>query len=102
MRKYSIDELPQFWNVLKGDMAIVGTRPPLEDEYENYKLHHKARLSIKPGLTGMWQVNGRSDIKDFEDVVALDTEYIANWSLMLDLRILLKTVAVVLRGEGSK
>lgn len=102
MRKYSIDELPQFWNVLKGDMAIVGTRPPLEDEYENYALHHKARLSIKPGLTGMWQVSGRSDITDFEDVVALDTQYISNWSLMLDLKILLKTVAVVLGGKGSK
>ncbi|QFJ56277.1 sugar transferase [Pseudobutyrivibrio xylanivorans] len=102
MRKYSIDELPQFWNVLKGDMSLVGTRPPLEDEYENYALHHKARLSIKPGLTGMWQVSGRSDVKDFEQVVALDTDYIANWSLGLDIRILLKTVAVVLGGKGSK
>ncbi len=102
MRKFSIDELPQFWNVLKGDMSLVGTRPPLEDEYENYALHHKARLSIKPGLTGMWQVSGRSDITDFEDVVALDTEYIANWSLGLDIRILLKTVVVVLGGKGSK
>jgi exopolysaccharide biosynthesis polyprenyl glycosylphosphotransferase len=102
MRKYSIDELPQFWNVLKGEMSLVGTRPPLEDEYENYALHHKARLSIKPGLTGMWQVSGRSDVKDFEDVVALDTEYISNWSLFLDLKILLKTVVVVLWGKGSK
>ncbi len=102
MRKYSIDELPQFWNVLKGDMSLVGTRPPLEDEYENYALHHKARLSIKPGLTGMWQVSGRSDITDFEEVVALDTEYIANWSLRLDFKILLKTVAVVIMGKGSK
>ena len=102
MRKYSIDELPQFWNVLKGEMSLVGTRPPLEEEYENYELHHKARLSIKPGLTGMWQANGRSDITNFEDVVALDTEYIANWSLRLDFEILLKTVAVVLGGKGSK
>ncbi len=102
MRKYSIDELPQFWNVLKGDMSLVGTRPPLEEEYENYELHHRARLSIKPGLTGMWQVSGRSDIKDFEDVVALDTTYISNWSLGLDIRILFKTVAVVLGGKGSK
>lgn len=102
MRKYSIDELPQFWNVLKGDMSLVGTRPPLPDEYENYALHHKARLSIKPGLTGMWQVSGRSDITDFEDVVALDTEYIQDWSLVLDIKILLKTVAVVLGGKGSK
>ncbi len=102
MRKYSIDELPQFWNVLKGDMSLVGTRPPTEDEFENYKNHHKARLGIKPGLTGMWQVSGRSDITDFEDVVALDTEYIATWTLGLDLSILLKTVKVVLTGEGSK
>lgn len=102
LRKYSIDELPQFWNVLIGEMSLVGTRPPLEDEYEKYALHHKARLSIKPGLTGMWQVSGRSDIKDFEDVVALDTEYISNWSLGLDIRILLKTIAVVFGGKGSK
>ena len=102
MRKYSIDELPQFWNVLVGDMSLVGTRPPLEDEYENYALHHKARLSIKPGLTGMWQVSGRSDIKDFEQVVALDTEYISNWSLLLDIKIIFKTIAVVVGGKGSK
>ena len=102
MRKHSIDELPQFWNVLIGDMSLVGTRPPLEDEYENYALHHRARLSIKPGLTGMWQVSGRSDITDFEEVVALDTEYISEWSLLLDIKILLKTVAVVFGGKGSK
>jgi len=102
IRKYSIDELPQFWNVLKGDMSLVGTRPPTEDEYENYAYHHKARLSIKPGLTGMWQVSGRSDITDFEDVVALDTEYISNWSLGLDIKILFKTVAVVFTAKGSK
>ncbi|WP_028234673.1 sugar transferase [Pseudobutyrivibrio sp. MD2005] len=102
LRKYSIDELPQFWNVLLGDMSLVGTRPPLEDEYEKYALHHKARLSIKPGLTGMWQVSGRSDIKDFEQVVALDTEYISNWSLGLDIKILFKTIAVVFGGKGSK
>ena len=102
LRKYSIDELPQFWNVLIGEMSLVGTRPPLEDEYEKYALHHKARLSIKPGLTGMWQVSGRSDIKDFEQVVALDTEYISNWSLGLDFKILFKTIAVVLGGKGSK
>lgn len=101
LRKYSVDELPQFWNVLKGDMSLVGTRPPTEDEYENYALHHKARLGIKPGLTGMWQVSGRSDITDFEEIVALDTEYISNWSLGLDVVILFKTVKVVLTGEGS-
>ncbi len=101
MRKYSIDELPQFWNVLKGDMSLVGTRPPTEDEFEQYELHHKARLGIRPGLTGMWQVSGRSDIKDFEEIVALDTQYISNWSLGMDLRILLRTVGVVLTGKGS-
>ncbi len=102
MRKYSIDELPQFWNVLKGDMSLVGTRPPTEDEFATYEYHHKARLGIRPGLTGMWQVSGRSDITDFEEVVALDTEYIMNWTLGLDIRILFKTVGVVLSGKGSK
>ena len=102
MRKYSIDELPQFWNVLKGDMSLVGTRPPTEDEFLNYEYHHKARLGIKPGLTGMWQVSGRSDITDFEDVVALDTQYISNWSLGLDIMLLFKTIGVVLTGKGSK
>ena len=101
LRKYSIDELPQFWNVLIGEMSLVGTRPPLEDEYEKYALHHKARLSIKPGLTGMWQVSGRSDITDFEEVVRLDKEYIENFSLALDLEIILKTFKVVLGREGS-
>lgn len=101
MRKFSIDELPQFWNVLKGDMSLVGTRPPTEEEFEQYERHHKARLGIRPGLTGMWQVSGRSDIKNFEEVVALDTKYIANWSIGLDIKILLKTVVVVLTGKGS-
>ncbi|MCR4674782.1 MAG: sugar transferase [Lachnospiraceae bacterium] len=102
MRKYSIDELPQFWNVLKGDMSLVGTRPPTEDEYDMYEYHHKARLGIRPGLTGMWQVSGRSDITDFEEVVELDTEYIMNWTLGLDIKILFKTVGVVFSGKGSK
>lgn len=102
MRKYSIDELPQFFNVLKGDMSLVGTRPPTEDEYEMYKFHHKARLGFKPGLTGMWQISGRSDITNFEDVVAYDTEYIANWNIGLDIKILFKTIGVVLSGKGSK
>ena len=101
MRKYSIDELPQFWNVLKGDMSLVGTRPPTEDEFEQYELHHRARLGMRPGLTGMWQVSGRSDIKDFEEIVALDTQYISNWSLSMDFRIILRTVGVVLTGKGS-
>ena len=102
MRKYSIDELPQFWNVLKGEMSMVGTRPPTVDEVERYELRHKARLGIKPGLTGMWQVSGRSDITDFEEVVALDTQYISDWSLSLDIKILFRTVQVVLSGKGSK
>ena len=87
IRKLSLDEFPQFFNVLLGDMSLVGTRPPTVDEYEKYKLHHKARLSAKPGITGMWQVSGRSDITDFEDVVKLDTAYIKDWSIGKDLRI---------------
>lgn len=101
IRKTSLDEFPQFWNVLKGDMSLVGTRPPTVDEWEKYELHHRARLAIKPGITGMWQVSGRSEITDFEEVVKLDTEYIENWSIGLDLRLLLKTVLVVLKGSGS-
>ena len=82
-------------------MSLVGTRPPTVDEYEKYGDHHKKRLVMKPGLTGMWQVSGRSDIKDFEEVVALDTKYIEEWDTGLDLRILWKTFCVVLRGKGS-
>ena len=101
IRKLSLDEFPQFFNVLLGDMSLVGTRPPTVDEYEKYKLHHKARLSAKPGITGLWQVSGRSDITEFEDVVKLDTAYIKDWSIGKDLRILAKTVQVVLMGKGS-
>lgn len=101
IRRTSLDEFPQFFNVLKGDMSLVGTRPPTEDEWEKYKYHHRARLATKPGLTGMWQVSGRSDITDFEEVVKLDTEYINNWSIGLDLRIILKTVKAVLKHEGA-
>lgn len=101
IRKTSLDEFPQFLNVLKGDMSLVGTRPPTVDEWEKYEIHHRKRLSIKPGITGMWQVSGRSEITDFEEVVALDTEYITNWTLAMDFRILWKTVLVVLTGEGS-
>ena len=101
IRKTSIDELPQFYNVLKGDMSIVGTRPPLVSETKLYELHHYARLSIKPGITGLWQVSGRSDITDFEEVVRLDREYIDNWNVGMDIKILLKTVAVVLKKDGS-
>ena len=101
IRRISIDELPQSINILKGDMSLVGTRPPSVDEYDQYELHHKRRLAAKPGLTGMWQVSGRSDITDFEEVVKLDTEYISNFSLGLYLKILFKTVAVVLGKKGS-
>lgn len=102
IRKYSIDELPQFWNILKGEMSLVGTRPPTVDEVEHYQLHHRGRLGIKPGLTGMWQVSGRNDITDFEEVVALDTRYISEWSLSLDFEILFRTIQVVLSGDGSR
>lgn len=101
IRKTSLDEFPQFLNVLKGDMSLVGTRPPLIGEVSLYELHHRARLSIKPGITGMWQVSGRSDITDFEEVVRLDKSYIENWSIGLDIKILLKTVVAVFRREGS-
>ncbi|MRI80817.1 exopolysaccharide biosynthesis polyprenyl glycosylphosphotransferase [Aerococcaceae bacterium DSM 109653] len=101
IRRVSIDELPQSINILKGDMSLVGTRPPTVEEYEQYELHHKRRLAAKPGLTGMWQVSGRSDITDFEEVVKLDTEYISNFTLSLYFKILFKTVVVVLGKKGS-
>ena len=101
IRRTSLDEFPQFFNVLKGDMSIVGTRPPLISETNLYEPRHKARLAIKPGITGMWQVSGRSDITDFEEVVRLDKEYIENWDIGLDIKILLKTVMVVAKKDGS-
>lgn len=101
IRKHSIDELPQFLNVLKGEMSLVGTRPPTLDEWEKYSPHHRARMSAKPGLTGLWQVSGRSDITDFEEIVRMDTEYINNWSLLTDIRLIGKTVQVVIRGDGA-
>lgn len=101
LRKFSIDELPQFFNVLRGDMSLVGTRPPTIDEYEQYQLHHRGRLNAKPGITGLWQVSGRNSITDFEEVVRLDTMYIMNWSVSEDIRILWKTVRQVMRGEGG-
>lgn len=81
IRKTSLDEFPQFWNVFKGDMSLVGTRPPTVDEWKQYEPYHRGRLAVKPGLTGMWQVSGRSDITDFEEVVKLDMEYVKNWNI---------------------
>ncbi len=101
IRRTSIDELPQFINILKGDMSLVGTRPPTVDEYRLYEAKHKCRLSMTPGLTGMWQVSGRSEIKDFDEVVKLDMKYIDNWTISKDIKILLKTVKVVLFRKGS-
>lgn len=101
IRKTSIDELPQFINVLKGDMSLVGTRPPTVNEFNQYEGHHKRRLSMKPGITGMWQAYGRNTVKDFEDVVKMDLNYIDNWSLGLDMKILGKTVVTVFTNGGK-
>lgn len=102
IRKTSLDEFPQFFNVLKGDMSLVGTRPPTIDEWEKYQYHHKCRMATKPGITGLWQVSGRNDITNFEDVVKLDTDYILNFSILNDIKILFKTVVVVLKQSGVK
>ena len=101
IRKTSIDELPQFINVLKGDMSLVGTRPPTVNEFNQYEGHHKRRLSMKPGITGMWQAYGRNTVKDFEDVVKMDLNYIDNWSLGLDMKILGKTVVTIFTSGGK-
>lgn len=101
IRDLSLDEFPQFFNVLKGDMSLVGTRPPTVDEWERYEPYHRGRMSTKPGITGLWQVSGRSKIRDFNQVVQLDREYIENWSLRLDWKILFRTVWVVLTRRGA-
>lgn len=101
IRKTSLDEFPQFFNVLKGDMSLVGTRPPTVDEYEAYDFYHNKRLAMKPGLTGVWQISGRSDIEDFEEVVKLDSKYIDGWSIEKDIKIIFKTVLVMFTGRGS-
>ena len=101
IRKTSLDEFPQFFNIFKGDMSLVGTRPPTLDEWEQYEPHHRARMAFRPGLTGMWQVSGRSNITDFEEVVKLDTKYINEWSLRLDVKILFQTVLSVFKSDGA-
>lgn len=102
IRKTSLDEFPQFWNVLKGDMSLVGTRPPTEDEWAKYKYHHKSRMATKPGITGVWQTSGRNEVTDFEEVIQMDTEYITNFSIALDIKLLFKTIWVVLARKGVK
>lgn len=101
IRKARLDEFPQSINVLKGDMSLVDTRPPTMDDWDKYKLYHRARLVMKPGITGMWQVSGRSNITDFEEVVKLDTQYITGWSLGLDMRSFGKTVLAVFHRDGA-
>jgi len=100
-RRWSLDELPQLWNVLVGDMSLVGPRPFFPNDLPLYQVHHFSRLGAKPGVSGLWQVSGRSDIVDFEEVVRLDTQYIREWSLLLDFEILLRTIPAVFRREGA-
>ncbi|MBO6000209.1 MAG: sugar transferase, partial [Spirochaetales bacterium] len=101
IRRTSLDEFPQFFNILKGDMSLIGTRPPTKDEWNKYSLSHRIRMSTRPGLTGMWQVSGRSKITDFDEIVALDRYYIEHWSLSLDASILFKTAVVLFKREGA-
>lgn len=100
LRKTSLDELPQFWNVLRGEMSLVGPRPPISYEIEHYQDWHMDRLRVKPGLTGLWQVSGRSTVP-FNEMVMLDLHYITHWSLALDFKIIWKTLPVMIRGEGA-
>ena len=102
LRRTSLDELPQFWNVLKGDMSLVGTRPPTSEEVETYQIPEWQRLDVKPGMTGEWQVNGRSQVRNFEDVIKLDLKYQHNWSLLYDIKLILKTVLIIFnRNSGA-
>jgi exopolysaccharide biosynthesis polyprenyl glycosylphosphotransferase len=101
LRKTSLDELPQFWNVLRGEMSLVGTRPPTPEEVENYENWQRRRISIRPGMTGLWQISGRNRIQDFDKIVHLDLNYIDNWSLYLDIRIMFRTLWVVMARKGS-
>ena len=101
IRKYSIDELPQLFNVVYGDMNLIGPRPPIPEEVKQYKPNHMRRLSVKPGITGLWQVEGRNDIHDFDEWVKLDLQYIDNWSLWGDIKIAFKTIPTILKGSGK-
>jgi lipopolysaccharide/colanic/teichoic acid biosynthesis glycosyltransferase len=101
LRRTSLDELPQFWNVLMGDMSLVGTRPPTLDEVKGYNTRHWQRLEVKPGITGEWQVNGRSTVSNFEQVVSLDVRYLERWSIGYDLKLIFQTIQVVLHREGA-
>ena len=101
LRRWSLDELPQIWNVLRGEMSLVGPRPFFESDMEDYEVHHYRRLGAKPGLTGLWQVSGRSSVVDFEEVVRLDRQYIEQWSIWLDVSILLRTLPAVVRRSGA-
>jgi lipopolysaccharide/colanic/teichoic acid biosynthesis glycosyltransferase len=101
LRRFSLDELPQFWNVLKGEMSLVGPRPPIPEEVAQYQPWQRRRLAMKPGLTCLWQISGRSDTRDFNQWIELDLEYIDSWSPSLDFKILLKTIPVVLSGRGA-
>jgi lipopolysaccharide/colanic/teichoic acid biosynthesis glycosyltransferase len=101
LRRTSLDEFPQFWNVLLGEMSLVGTRPPTADEVSRYEGHHWQRLRVKPGLTGEWQVNGRSQVKDFEDIVRLDLQYQAQWHPLYDLVLIFRTVYIIFAKVGA-
>lgn len=101
LRKYSLDELPQLWSVLKGDMSLVGPHPPLQKEVEEFEDWHKQKLSVRPGITCFWQINGRADITDFDQWVKMDIQYIENWSLWLDIKILIKTIPAVIKCKGA-
>lgn len=101
LRRTSLDEFPQFWNVLRGDMSLVGTRPPIIDEVAKYQTHHFSRLRVKPGLTGEWQIKGRSTVKNFEDIVCMDLNYQCKWSIMYDIVLIFQTVVVIFTGRGA-
>jgi lipopolysaccharide/colanic/teichoic acid biosynthesis glycosyltransferase len=101
LRRTSLDEFPQFWNVLTGDMSLVGTRPPTPDEVEIYQVPQWQRLDVKPGMTGEWQVNGRSQVRNFEDVIKLDLQYQQNWSLKHDIKLIMKTILVIFDKDSG-